>query len=234
MKKPKTPKPPFKVEGMTVNEIINLGDDEISRMNARDLSRALRTVSLAANKRIRRLEKKAEKHVDEFGDTRYVDVSGQGIDFEALYAVGGKKFGLGKGKHDRGDIYKEFARVRNFMNAGSTTISGAIELRKKRERQVFGKTSEEMFEGVSAAERDLMQSNMKDIMSDIYSEYHRWREEYAIEGGYTKEKGRRVLKMFGRRVMDKGMSPEDARADISEYYDLEYERKERKRRKYEE
>ena len=62
----KTPKPPFKVEGMTVNEIINLGDDEISRMNARDLSRALRTVSLAANKRIRRLEKKAEKHVKKY------------------------------------------------------------------------------------------------------------------------------------------------------------------------
>lgn len=234
MKKPKAPKQPFKVEGMTVAEIINLGDDELNRMNARDLSRALRTVALAANKRIKRLEKKAEKRENEFGDTQYIDISGQGIDFEALYAVGGKRFGLGKGKHDRGDIYKEFARVRNFMNAKSTTISGAIELRKKRERQVFGKTSEEMFEGVSAAERDLMQSNMKDIMSDIYSEYHRWREEYAIEGGYTKEKGRRVLKMFGRRVMDKGMSPEEARQDISEYYDLEYERKERKRRNYEE
>ena len=234
MKKPKQPKPPFKAEGMTVQEIIDLGDDEISRMNARDLSRALRTVSLAANKRIRRLEKKAEKHVNDFGDVQYVDVSGQGIDFESLYAVGERKFGLGKGKHDRGDIYKEFARVRNFMNSKSTTISGAIELRKKRERQLFGKTSEEMFEGVSAAERDLMQANMKDMMSDIYSEYHRWREEYAIEGGYTKEKGRRVLKMFGRRVMDKGMSPEDARQDISDYYDLEYERKERKRKKYEE
>lgn len=225
-------KQPFKVEGMTVNEIINLGDDELSRMNARDLSRALRTVSLAANKRIRRLESKAEKSVNEFGDTQYVDISGKGIDFEALYAVDGKKFGLGKGKHARGDIYKEFVRARNFMNAGSTTITGAIELRKKRERQLFGKTREELYEGVEPSERALIESEMKNLMSDIYSEYHRWKEEYAIEGGYTKEKGRRVLKMFGRRVMEKGMSPEEARSNISDYYDLEYERKERKRRRY--
>ena len=73
---------------------------------------------------------------------------------------------------------------------------------------------------------------MKDIMTDIYAEYHRWREEYAIEGGYTKEKGRRVLKMFGRRVMNKGLSPEDARAEIEDYYDQKYEREERRRIDY--
>lgn len=227
-----TKKQPFKVEGMTVDQIIRLGDNELSRMNARDLSRALRTVSLAANKRIRRLEKKAEVSTNKMGDIQYVDISGKGIDFEALYAVDGKKFGLGRGKHARGDIYKEFVRARNFMNAGSSTISGAIELRKKRERQLFGATREEMLEGVPPAERELMESNMKEMMSDIYSEYHRWREEYAIEGGYTKEKGRRVLKMFGRRVLNKGMSPEEARDDISDYYDLQYEQKERKRRRY--
>ena len=52
MAKKKQPKQPFMVEGMTVQEIINLGDDVISKMNQRDLSRALRTVSLAANKRL--------------------------------------------------------------------------------------------------------------------------------------------------------------------------------------
>ena len=231
-KQPKKPLPPFAVEGMTVDQIINLGDDVISKMNQRDLSRALRTATLAANKRLNRLLKKAEVTTNEMGDVKYTDISGQGLDFEALYATGGKKFGLGKGKHQRSEIYKEFAKVRNFLNAGSTTISGAIELRKKRERQLFGNTREELYGKLPPAEAALMETEMKDIMSDIYSEFHRWKEEYQIEGGYNKELGKRVLKMFGRRTM-KGMSAEDARAEIEDYYDKKYETQEKKRLGYE-
>ena len=73
---------------------------------------------------------------------------------------------------------------------------------------------------------------MKDIMKDIYSEFHRWKEEYQIEGGYDKELGKRVLKMFGRRTM-KGMTAEDARADIETYYDKKYEHQEKRRLGYE-
>ena len=40
--------------------------------------------------------------------------------------------------------------------------------------------------------------------------------------------------MFGRRVLNKGMSPEEARDDISDYYDIQYEKNERKRRRYDE
>lgn len=225
-------KRPFYVEGMTVDQIVNLGDDVINKMSARDISRALRTVALAANKRINRLMKKAEVSVNEMGDVTYTDISGRGIDFEALYRTQGKKFGLGKGKHKRSDIYKEFVRTRNFLNAGSTTIAGAIELRKKREKQLFGQTREEMFASAAPSERALIEGEMKDIMKDIYSEYHRWKEEYQIEGGYNKELGRRVLKMFGRRTM-KGMSPEDARADIEDYYDKKYETQEKRRLNYE-
>ena len=227
-KQPKQPKPPFAVEGMTVAEIIALGDEAISKMNTRDLSRALRTVSLAANKRLNRLKKKAEVSVNEHGDVTYTDISGQGIDFEALYFTGGKKFGLGRGKQKRNTILKEFSRVRSFMQAGSTTIAGAIELRKKRERQLFGYTREELYANVEPAEAALIENEMKDMMKDIYSEFHRWKEEYQIEGGYNKELGKRVLKMFGRRTM-KGMSAEDARADIEEYYDKKYETQEKKR-----
>lgn len=231
MAKKKQPKKPFAVEGMTVKEIINLGDDVISKMNQRDLSRALRTVALAANKRLNRLQKKAEVITNEMGDVTYRDISGLGIDFEALYYTGGRKFGLGRRKQKRGDIYKEFARVRNFMKAESTTITGAVELRKKRERQLFGQTREELYTKVAPAEAALIEAEMKDIMTDIYSEFHRWKEEYQIEGGYNKELGKRVLKMFGRRAM-KGMSAEDARADIEEYYDKKYETEEKRRLGY--
>ena len=232
MAKSKQPKKPFFVEGMTIEQIINLGDDVISKMNQRDLSRALRTVSLAANKRINRLMKKAEVSVNEMGDVTYTDISGQGIDFEALYVTGGKKFGLGRGKHPRSEIYKEFAKVRSFLNAESTTIAGAIKLRQKREKQLFGTTREELYKYVAPAEYALLEAEMKDMMKDIYSEFHRWKEEYQIEGGYNKELGKRVLRMFGRRTM-KGMTAEDARAEIEDYYDKKYEQQEKRRLGYE-
>ena len=47
----------FKTEGMTVNEILNLDYETLHSFDKRDISRALRTVSLAANKRIDRLLK---------------------------------------------------------------------------------------------------------------------------------------------------------------------------------
>lgn len=232
MAKRKQPKKPFFVEGMTIEQIINLGDDVISKMNQRDLSRALRTVSLAANKRINRLLKKAEVTTNEMGDVTYTDISGQGIDFEALYVTGGTKFGLGRGKHQRSEIYKEFAKVRSFLKAESTTIAGAIKLRQKREKQLFGTTREKLYISVAPAEYALLEAEMKDMMKDIYSEFHRWKEEYQIEGGYNKDLGKRVLRMFGRRIM-KGMTAEDARAEIEEYYDRKYEQKEKKRLGYE-
>ena len=54
-------KKPFKVEGLTVNEILSLGDDTLNSLNQRDMSRAVRTAALAANKRINRLLAQAKK-----------------------------------------------------------------------------------------------------------------------------------------------------------------------------
>ena len=232
MAKKKKPLEPFKTNNMTVDEIINLGDDVLRTFDTRDLSRALRTVSLAANKRINRLLKHAIVEYDEMGDVTYTEKGNKGIDFEALYSNTDKtgklkKFGVGRGKVDRDTIYKEFARVRRFMKAGSTTIPGAIALRKARERALFGKTSEEMFSGVSAAERELGISGVKEVMKEVYSQFHKFKEEYDMQGGYTTEKGKRVLKMLTRRIYDKGMDPDEARQSVEDYYDIKYERTEK-------
>ena len=61
MPKKKQPKQPFFTEGMTVKEILNISPDQLMKLNKRDISRALRTVSLAANKRISKLKDKAKK-----------------------------------------------------------------------------------------------------------------------------------------------------------------------------
>lgn len=209
-------KKPFKTEGMTVKQILNMGTEELNSMSKRDLSRALRTVALAANKRMNRLVNHAIKSTNQMGDVTYTEKGSLGIDFEALYATGEKKFGVGRGKVSRGTIYKEFMRVKGFMDAGSSTIPGAIKLRQQRERAVFGKTREEMSE-----EQLARIGNPEKFMSTVYSEYHKFREEYANKGVYDVNVGRRRIKMIQRRML-KGMSGEEARKDVGRYYDLDY------------
>ena len=51
----------FFTDKMTVDQILDLGDEILSSLKERDMSRALRTVALAANKRIKRLLKYAKK-----------------------------------------------------------------------------------------------------------------------------------------------------------------------------
>ena len=212
----------FITDKLTVKQIVNLGDEKLSKMDKRELSHALRTVSLAANKRIKRLEKHG---VFDPATEKWSETTNLGIDFEALYFNKGRRFGVGRKKDiSRQEIYKEFARVRNFMKAESTTISGAIELRKKRERALFGATHEEITSSMKPQEKMEALETISDVMSDVYSEFHRWKEEAQIEGGYTKAIGTRVLKMLSRR-MYKGMSGEEARADVVAYRTKRYEDK---------
>lgn len=209
-------KKPFLTEGMTVGQILRMGQEDLNSMSKRDLSRALRTVALAANKRMNRLAKHAVKTTNEMGDVTYSERTNLGMDFEALYATGEKKFGVGRGKVSRNTIYKEFMRVKSFMEAKSSTIPGSIELRKKRERAVFGKTREQM----SSDELSRI-GNMEQFMSNVYSEYHKFKEEYANKGVYDVNVGRRRIKMIQRRMM-KGMTGEEARKSVGRYYDLDY------------
>ena len=51
----------FYTEGMTVSQILSMDPRELQKLNTREVSRALRTVSLAANKRIARLRQYAKK-----------------------------------------------------------------------------------------------------------------------------------------------------------------------------
>lgn len=213
----------FKTDNMTVDQIIHLGDKVLNKMDKRELSHALRTVSLAANKRLKRLEAHG---IFDPETEKWSETSNLGIDFDALYYTQGRRFGLGRKKTvTRSQIYKEFARVRNFMKAGSTTIAGAIELRKKREKALFGATSEELTRGMSKADKIQAMADIKDIMTDVYSEFHKWKEEAQIEGGYSKAIGNRVLKMLTRRMYNKGMTGEDARADVTKYREQVYKDK---------
>lgn len=113
----------------TVEQILSMGDNELNKMNQRQMSHMLRTVSLAANKRITRLEKNAEKG---------------GIATDALNAVqdSGGRFYVGN--KNRNQMLSELARAREFMNMKTSTVTGATDVRKNRERMLYGKTREEI------------------------------------------------------------------------------------------
>ena len=113
----------------TVEQILSMGDDELNKTNQRQMSHMLRTVALAANKRITRLENNAKKG---------------GIAEDALNAVqdsGGRFYVGGK---TRNQMLAELARARGFMNMKTSTVTGATEVRKNRERMLYGATREEI------------------------------------------------------------------------------------------
>lgn len=138
----------FFTDDMTAEEIINLGDDILSKLDKRDLQRAVRTTALVANKRLKRLKAQA-KHEGGFKDSKYVEkVSAKHkIALDALNAITeqGKTpatFGVGKNK-SRNELYAELARIRRFLNMKTSTLKGAKTVRQQREKRLFKETREE-------------------------------------------------------------------------------------------
>lgn len=211
---------PFLVEGMTVSQILNLGDDVIRRMGTRDLSRAVRTISLAANKRLARLERHAEKTKTGY---REKGTKLLGIDFNALQS-NQSRFGV-KGAKSQGQLMSEFTRVRNFLNAGSSTIAGAIQLRKDKELALFGRTREDIISEkiatgqisntVGAINKEYRRIDRQ--MKGAYENYNKWKEEFGMKGGYDVDEGREVLARFGR-MQQAGIRKDSALKQVREEY----------------
>ena len=138
----------FFTDDMTAEEIINLGDDILSKLDKRDLQRAVRTTALVANKRLNRLKSQA-KHEGGFKDSKYVEKQSakHKIALDALNAITdqGKSpatFGVGKNK-SRNELYAELARIRRFLNMKTSTLKGAKAVRQQREKRLFKETREE-------------------------------------------------------------------------------------------
>lgn len=202
----KITKQPFYVTGMKVSDILNLGDSILNSFNTRDMSRALRTVALAANKRINRLTQYLKRR----GGKWVNKVNSPGIDTRAINALGKKKFGVGN--KSRNEMYEEFARVRDFMRAKGSTVKGAIEIRKAHEKALFGQTREEITAGMTPKERKEKIAEMEELSDDIYEAYDEFKDEYAMKGGYDKETGKEMLQSIGKDMLE-GIPAEAAKAN---------------------
>ena len=182
------PLPPFKVEGMTVKEILSLDPDVINNMNERDLSRALRTVSLAANKRIKRLK----SHSKVSAGVGYIPKNGleNNIATNSLNAVtkdGRIKrenvFGVKqaiKGESDPkqriNKMRKQLTEIRRFMAAKTSTVSGAKQVRRNREMSLFGYTTEEAIKGLSLKQQSIKAKKMQKISIEVYKAFRKYLE----------------------------------------------------------
>ena len=208
-------KKPFFTDKMSVNQIINLGTDILNKLSFRDLSHAVRTIALAANKRINRLKQYAYKRKGKWIEKK----KSPGIDLNALNKLEGGMFKVGS--KDRNEIYKEFSRARNFLNAPSSTIKGAKELRKSRERALFGATREELTKGMTKREKEKFISNMREVSSETFADYEDFLTEYEMQGGYTVEKGRRALSTIAQEKLS-GKTPEQAKESAAEMLEGQY------------
>lgn len=137
----------FYVDGMTVDEILSLGTTELNSLNERDMSRALRTVALAANKRIDRLMDNAIKRHNQYIQKKSAKHNIALDALNKLYDEAGqdsKAMRFSVGNKSRNEMYAELSRARDFMNLKTSTVKGAESVRKQREARTFGKTREDV------------------------------------------------------------------------------------------
>ena len=176
----------FFTDGMTVDEIMKLDYDTINSLDKRDLSRAVRTISLAANKRVKRLKENRE------------DIAQDALNWLSDQGYGRKKFGS-KNK-SLNQLRHEFFTARNFMNMKTSKVKGAIAVRKGREERIMGETREQ---AVSRGRHDFVYRYQQEhggrapSMKDIKKEMKRLAEKYNDLNSTAWEIYRKTLEMKG-------------------------------------
>lgn len=229
----------FYTDGMTVDEILNLGDDQIRALSKRDISHALRTVSLAANKRVNRLLDNAVKRGGQYVEKKSAK---KAIALDALNKLadesdGNIKFSA-KGK-TRNQMIAELGRARSFMEMKTSTITGAESVRKMRESRTFGKTREDvMKEAAESYKKEYKQRTGKNpnatqtkkvkveafkkftqLNSEIWTRFRKFNEMHYLVGKYAGSD--EVLDMIANRTANGDDEP-TTMAEAAKAYEKAY------------
>ena len=209
----------FYTDNMTVNEILNLSNEQIAKLNERDVSRALRTVSLAANKRIQRLMQQARKTKDGYVPKKSAK---RNIAVDALNAVtnDGKtkvKFGV-KSAPTRNKMIEQIGEIRRFMNMQTSTVSGAVKVRKEREKRLFGKTAEQAGRGKTKKEKKAIEKKFSQKVSEAYALFRKYLEYEGLPNSpYMKFAGSdTILNLIGKKIINGDSEEETLQAAINE------------------
>ena len=209
----------FYTDNMTVSDILNLSNEQISKLNERDVSRALRTVSLAANKRIQRLMQQARKTKDGYVPKKSAK---RNIAVDALNAVtnDGKtkvKFGV-KSAPTRNKMIEQIGEIRRFMNMQTSTVSGAVKVRKEREKRLFGKTAEQAGRGKTKKEKKEIEKKFSQKVSEAYALFRKYLEYEGLPNSpYMKFAGSdSILNLIGKKIINGDSEEETLQAAINE------------------
>ena len=209
----------FYTDNMTVNEILNLSNEQIAKLNERDVSRALRTVSLAANKRIQRLMQQARKTKDGYVPKKSAK---RNIAVDALNAVtnDGKtkvKFGV-KSAPTRNKMIEQIGEIRRFMNMQTSTVSGAVKVRKEREKRLFGKTAEQAGRGKTKKEKKEIEKKFSQKVSEAYALFRKYLEYEGLPNSpYMKFAGSdTILNLIGKKIINGDSEEETLQAAVSQ------------------
>lgn len=202
----------FYIDGMTVSEILSMDYQELHSLTERDISRALRTVSLAANKRINRLMKQARKTKQGYVPKKSAK---HNIAVDALNAVtndGKKKIKWGvKQAKTRNEMIHQINEIRSFMNMKTSTVTGAVKVRKEREKRLFGKTREQAGKGLTVKQKAEIAKQYSAFAASAYEVYRKFLEHEGIPNTpYQNWAGSEtVLNIIGS-VIESGGSDEEA------------------------
>lgn len=209
----------FYTDGMTVEEILNLGDDVLRTLSKRDMSRALRTVSLAANKRINRLLENAIKTKDGYK----LKKNARQISLDALNNLtndGTQTAKFSVGDKTRNEMYAELSRARQFMKMKTSTIRGAESTRKGRESRIMGETSEQAVKRATEAYKEKRRKEGKkttkkqaqafekkaraafsDLTSQAWSTYRKFLEFEGLDPHQHYAGSTEVIALVGERTV---------------------------------
>lgn len=218
----------FFTDNMTVNEILNMDYQTLQSLNQRDVSRALRTVSLAANKRMNRLLKQARKTKEGYVPKKSAAYN---IAVDALNAVtkDGKnkvQWGVKKAK-SRNEMLQQIGEIRKFMNMKTSTVKGAVKVRKEREKRLFGKTREQAGKGMTVKQKAEIAKQYAAFASEAYAAFRKFLEHEGIPNNPYQNFGGSdtVLNIIGNTI-ESGGSEEEAVAAAIEAHNNEYIRQE--------
>lgn len=215
----------FYTDNMTVSQILSMSNEELSKLNKREVSRALRTVALAANKRVTRLKANAKKTKEGYVQKQSAK---KNIAMDALNAVtsDGKKnvkFGV-RQSATRNKMIEQIGDIRRFMNMKTSTVTGAVQVRKNREKQLFGKTLEQAQRGRSKKQKAIIARKYREKTSQAYSAFRKYLEHEGIPNSpYIKFAGSdTVLDLIGKSIIN-GSSEDEALEAALDYAEAQYE-----------
>ncbi len=197
----------MKIKGLSINQILNMGWDEIERLSEKELKAVTSRLTSASNKRINRLSK-TTRGTSSFA---YQTVEERG-----------RKFSV-RGKN-RNQLLTEFRLSRNFLNMKTSTVKGWKKYMKNVEERTHGATSGESVTWSDATWRKYWKvyRRFEENHGGTFKKGDSDRIQQMLREIMDSSDKRRSADSFQRMIEDEYDDIyEEEQEDLDDYFDLE-------------